>query len=188
VTQTNAVLDPNLPIPCSICSDFLAVRIASICSRCSSGEDSFYTPINNRCSAPGMCTWEKGEVNISCRHKCSSLVQQVFATTYQFTSIKPAEISKGSCDFDAIKFKAWNLWRTQFQDMFIQKPNSSKYLSSVIAKVVPRRLHLRNEIRFSSQALSLRHPKCGSLANCRQPESRKQPTWHISKKILYESD
>jgi len=50
--------------------------------------------------------------------------------------------------------------------MFIQKPNSSKYLISVIAKVVPRRLHLRNEIRFSSQALSLRHPTCGSRPTC----------------------
>jgi len=104
---------------------------------------------------------------------CLSLAQQVFAATYQFTSKKPAEISKGSCDFDAIKFKARNIWRTQFPGMFIQKPNSSKYTRSVIAKVVPRRLHLRNEIRFSSQALSLRHPTCGSRAKCGPPESGK---------------
>jgi hypothetical protein len=35
----------------------------------------------------------------------SSLAQQVFAATYQLTSIKPVEISKGSYGFDVIKFK-----------------------------------------------------------------------------------
>jgi len=54
--------------------------------------------------------------------------------------------------------------------MFIQKPNSSKYLSLVIVKVVPRQLHLRNEIKFSSQALSPRYPTWGSRANCGRPE------------------
>jgi hypothetical protein len=124
-TQTDAVLDPNLPIPCSVCSDILVVRIASICCRCSSGGDSFCTPINKRYNAKGTCTWETDGVNISCcRHTCSSLAQQVFAATYQFTSIKPVEISKGSCGFDAINLTAGNLWITQFQGMFIQKPNS----------------------------------------------------------------